>query len=87
MAYVFLGLTASDPILSTILADVEAIVSDITVFANTGVREFDIERHLSIVYETIVDTTFWEDGYIWNGVDIERVTILMNKVWKLGNNF
>jgi membrane complex biogenesis BtpA family protein len=74
------GLIAGDEASTSLISEVKSVVPETPVFANTGVRLSNIEQQLSIADGAIVGTTFKEDGYIWNGVDRERVKKFMEKV-------
>ena len=73
------GLTAGVPSSASALKEVKAVVPDVPVFANTGVRLSNIEEQLSVADGAVVGTTFKRDGYIWNEVDSERVKEFMTK--------
>ena len=50
------------------------------VFANTGCRENNIEKQLSVADGAVVGTTFKINGVFENAVDKERVLHFMDKV-------
>lgn len=74
------GLTAGTETSSDTLRRVKDAVPDTAVFANTGVRQENVARQLSIADGAVVGTTFKEDGYIWNPVDATRVNAFMEEV-------
>jgi uncharacterized protein len=74
------GLTAGAETSVDALAQVKAVVGDVPVFANTGVRLENIEQQLAVADGTITGTAFKRDGYIWNEVDVARVRAFMQKV-------
>jgi membrane complex biogenesis BtpA family protein len=74
------GLTAGVETSADLLHQVKNAVSDTPIFANTGVRLSNVEQQLSIADGAIIGTTFKRDGYIWNEVDVQRVTELMQRV-------
>lgn len=73
------GLTAGAETSSETLKLVKDAVPNTPVFANTGVRLSNIEQQLAIADGAITGTTFKRDGYIWNEVDINRVSAFMDK--------
>jgi hypothetical protein len=69
------------------LSEVKQALPDTAVFANTGVRESNVEKQLNIADGAVVGTTFKVDNFIWNPVDEKRVKRFMDKVKALrGNN-
>jgi uncharacterized protein len=74
------GLTAGTTMSFDTLEQVKAAVPDTPVFANTGVRLENIEQTLAIADGVVIGTTFKRDGYIWNEVDVNRVSEFMQKV-------
>ncbi|MBK8021516.1 MAG: BtpA/SgcQ family protein [Chloroflexi bacterium] len=72
------GLTAGVETDASILRKVKEQISDVPVFANTGVRLSNVEAQLSIADGAIVGTTFKRDGYVWNEVDTERTREFMD---------
>lgn len=74
------GLTAGAETSTQALIAVKEALPDTAVFANTGVREANVEEQLSIADGAVVGTTFKVDNYIWNPVEEERVRTFMNKV-------
>ena len=74
------GLTAGTETSSDTLRRVKDAVPDTAVFANTGVRRENVARQLSIADGAVVGTTFKEGGYIWNPVDVSRVSAFMDEV-------
>ncbi|MEA4882346.1 MAG: BtpA/SgcQ family protein [Clostridia bacterium] len=52
-------------------------VPDTPVIANTGVRQENVQRILSIADGAIVGTALKKDGCTWNSVDVERVIAFM----------
>ncbi|MCD6356544.1 MAG: BtpA/SgcQ family protein [Anaerolineaceae bacterium] len=59
---------------------VKDVISDVPIFANTGVRLNNVEQQLAVADGAITGTTFKRDGYIWNEVDEKRVRAFMEKV-------
>jgi predicted TIM-barrel enzyme len=59
---------------------VKDVISEVPVFANTGVRLENVEQQLAVADGAITGTTFKRDGYIWNEVDEKRVRAFMDKV-------
>lgn len=74
------GMIAGMEASSAVLKRVKEAVPETFVFANTGVRLENCEEQLSVADGAIVGTTFKQDGYIWNDVDMSRVKIFMKKV-------
>ncbi|MBI9042943.1 MAG: BtpA/SgcQ family protein [Anaerolineaceae bacterium] len=74
------GLTAGAETDAQTLKKVKDAVPDTVVFANTGVRLSNVKEQLSIADGAVVGTTFKQDGYIWNPVDVKRVQEFMQKV-------
>jgi membrane complex biogenesis BtpA family protein len=77
------GLTAGTETPVETLRLVKEAVPDTPVFANTGVRLANIEQMLAVADGAIIGTTFKREGYIWNEVDGQRVSIFMRKVHEL----
>ncbi len=74
------GLTAGSETDTQILSQVKEIVPATPVFCNTGCREDNIDRQLSVADGAVVGTTFKVDGKFENLVDEKRVTAFMKKV-------
>jgi membrane complex biogenesis BtpA family protein len=74
------GLTAGAETDSQILKRVKDAVPDTVVLANTGVRQQNVEKQLSIADGAVVGTTFKVDGKFENHVDKARVKAFMDKV-------
>lgn len=74
------GLTAGAETPFETLKQVKEAVPGTPVFANTGVRLSNAERILAIADGAIIGTTFKREGYIWNEVDVNRVSEFMQKV-------
>jgi uncharacterized protein len=74
------GLVAGVSSSADVLKQVKEAVPQTPVFANTGVRLENIEQQLAFADGAVVGTTFKRDGYIWNDVDVSRVTAFMKKV-------
>ena len=74
------GLTAGVETSADLLLQVKEVVPDTPIFANTGVRLGNVEQQLSIADGAITGTTFKRDGYIWNEVDVLRVSEFMQRV-------
>jgi hypothetical protein len=77
------GLTAGSETSAQILQIVKNAVPDTPVFANTGVKANNVLEQLSIADGAVIGTAFKRDGYIWNPVETERVTEIMDQVRKL----
>ncbi len=77
------GLTAGAETSTQVLKLVKDAVPDVPVFANTGVRQENVEQQLAIADGAIIGTAFKVDGSIWNPVDVRRVKALMDKVREL----
>jgi uncharacterized protein len=71
------GLTAGIEASQATLALVKQAVPDTPVFANTGLRVANVAAQLAASDGAIVGTTFKQDGYIWNDVDMPRVKEFM----------
>jgi membrane complex biogenesis BtpA family protein len=74
------GLTAGEETSTQALTTVKRALPDTPVFANTGVRESNVDEQLSIADGAVVGTTFKVDNNIWNAVDEDRVKRFMDKV-------
>jgi uncharacterized protein len=74
------GLTAGMETDSQVMKQVKSVSGEVPVFANTGVRLENVKEQLSIADGAIIGTTFKKDGYIWNEVDISRVSEFMETV-------
>jgi membrane complex biogenesis BtpA family protein len=62
------------------LRKVRDAVSEVPVFANTGVRIDNVKDVLAIADGVVIGTHFKVDGITWNAVDGERVKRFMDKV-------
>ncbi|MEO6888531.1 MAG: BtpA/SgcQ family protein [Ktedonobacteraceae bacterium] len=62
------------------IREAKEAVSHIPVLANTGASEANIGRLLSVADGAIIGTSLKVDGYIWNAVDPERASRLMQRV-------
>jgi predicted TIM-barrel enzyme len=60
-----------------VLMKVKGVVPNTPVFANTGVRVANVAAQLAVSDGAVVGTTFKQDGYIWNDVDVARVKEFM----------
>ncbi len=76
------GITAGQETSAALLERVKKAVPDTPVFANTGVRLENLVEQLSIADGAVVGTALKRDGYIWNEVDEQRVSVFMDKVRK-----
>lgn len=65
------------------LRDVAAAITDVPVFANTGVNIDNVSDVLSLASGVIVGTHFKVDGNTWNPVDSARVKRFMDVVNRL----
>ncbi len=79
------AILVSGPITGTAVdrSDLRAVreaVTQVPVFANTGVTEANVADVLGVADGCIVGTFFKEDGITWNKVDPERVRRLMRRV-------
>lgn len=71
------GLTAGAETSQETLDIVKKAVPDTPVFANTGVNVRNVAAQLAASDGAVVGTTFKQDGYIWNPVDVNRVKEFM----------
>ncbi|MGD8605133.1 MAG: BtpA/SgcQ family protein, partial [Anaerolineales bacterium] len=62
------------------LVSIKNVLPDTPVFANTGVRESNVDEQLSVADGAVVGTTFKVNNHIWNAVDEQRVKRFMDKV-------
>jgi membrane complex biogenesis BtpA family protein len=62
------------------LNEVRGAVSDVPVFANTGVNLDNVAEVLSVADGCVVGTHFKVAGHTWNAVDPARVRAFMDKV-------
>jgi uncharacterized protein len=74
------GLVAGSEAPFDILRLVKEAVPDTPVFANTGVRVDNVQKQLQVADGAVTATTFKLDGYIWNTVDVKRVSEFMDTV-------
>ena len=74
------GLTAGAETDTQILSQVKETVPNTAVFCNTGCREDNIDRQLSVADGAVVGTTFKYDGKFENQTDEKRVRSFMDKV-------
>ena len=74
------GLTAGVETSADLLHQVKEVLPDTPIFANTGVRLSNVAAQLSVADGAVVGTTFKRDGYIWNEVDVQRVSEFMHVV-------
>jgi len=79
------GLMAGNETDIQILSTVKKTVSEVPVFANTGVTIYNVEQQLSMADGVIVGTHFKFGGIIQNPVDESRVKLFMNKVKSFRN--
>lgn len=77
------GLTAGKETSQQALEEVKAVVGEVPVFANTGVRLANVQQQLAAADGVVVGTTFKRDNYIWNPVDPQRVEEFMTVVRKI----
>jgi len=77
------GLTAGSQVSAELLQYIKEKVTDVPLFANTGVNPDNVENLFSLVDGAVVGTFFKEDGKFMNRVDSSRVKLLMDKVRKL----
>ncbi|MBV9674587.1 MAG: SgcQ protein, partial [Verrucomicrobia bacterium] len=59
------------------LAEVKAVLPDVPVIANTGVKKENVSQILSVADGVIVGTSLKRDGITWNPVDERRVSDFM----------
>jgi uncharacterized protein len=74
------GPLTGQPAAAADLRKVAETVTEVPVFANTGVRLDNVEDVLSVASGVIVGTSLKIDGNTWNAVDPERVKRFMDKV-------
>lgn len=79
------AILVSGPITGTAVdrSDLRAVreaVTQVPVFANTGVTEANVADVLAVADGCVVGTFFKEDGITWNKVDTGRVRRLMRRV-------
>ena len=74
------GLTAGSETSAQTLKLVKAAVPDTPIFANTGVRQENVEAQLSVADGAIIGTAFKKSGNTWNSIETNRVKALMHKV-------
>jgi hypothetical protein len=74
------GLTAGEETSMQALVSIKNVLPDTPVFANTGVRESNVDEQLSVADGAVVGTTFKVNNHIWNAVDEQRVKRFMDKV-------
>jgi membrane complex biogenesis BtpA family protein len=79
------GLTAGIETNLGVLEQVKNVLSDVPVFANTGVRLSNVQEQLSVADGAIVGTTFKYEGKFENHVDEKRVAEFMEKVRSFRN--
>lgn len=79
------GLTAGIETSAQTLELVKQAVPNTPVFANTGVKLYNVEEQLSIADGAIIGTAFKHEGSTWNSIDAERVSAIMKKVNKIRN--
>ncbi len=77
------GLIAGDQTDIQVLKKVKESVSEMIVFANTGVNIDNVEEQLTVADGAIVGTTFKTDGDFEKHVEMERVKKFMDKVKKI----
>ena len=74
------GLTAGSQVSAELLQYIKEKVTDVPLFANTGVNPDNVEKLFSLVDGAVVGTFFKEEGKFMNRVDSARVKLLMGKV-------
>jgi membrane complex biogenesis BtpA family protein len=74
------GLIAGSEVPFEILHMVKEAVPDTPVFTNTGVSMDNVQKQLQVADGVVAATTFKQDGYIWNEVDVRRVREFMDVV-------
>jgi len=77
------GPLTGQPAETSDLRKVREAVSDIPVFANTGVKLDNVRDVLSIADGCVIGTHFKVDGITWNAVDGERVKRFMDAVGEI----
>jgi len=80
------GLTAGSEASTQVIKVVKDVLSDVPVFANTGVNLQNIEEQLAIADGAIIGTAFKENGHTWNSIDKSRVVAIMEKAKKIRGN-
>ena len=74
------GLTAGAETSFQTLEQVKNVAKDTPVFANTGVRENNVQDQLAIADGAIVGTAFKYESVTWNAIEEARVASFMSKV-------
>lgn len=80
------GLTAGAETSSQTLEQVKNVAKDTPVFANTGVRENNVQDQLAIADGAIVGTAFKYESVTWNAIEEARVASFMSKVRQFRTN-
>ena len=65
---------------TSVLQEVKAVLPDVPVIANTGVRLDNVEQILKIADGVVIGTSLKVDGNTWNPVDPDRARRFMDKV-------
>lgn len=74
------GPMTGSPVASSELERVTSILDDMPVFVNTGVRQDNVEKYLSVADGAIIGTALKYDGKTFNAVDKSRAKQLMTTV-------
>jgi len=77
------GPITGQPVNHSELKEVKEALSDIPVFANTGVNIDNVEGILAVADGCVIGTHFKVDGNTWNPVDQDRAARFMDKVGSL----
>jgi predicted TIM-barrel enzyme len=62
---------------------VKGAVGQVPVIANTGVTAGNVEEQLAVADGAIIGTAFKGDADIWNPVEVDRVSAVMEVVKSL----
>ena len=77
------GPMTGSPVASSELERVTSLLEDMPVFVNTGVRQDNVAKYLSVADGAIIGTALKYEGKTFNAVDAERARQLMNTVKNL----
>jgi len=77
------GPITGQPAEQSVLRKVAETVTNVPIFANTGVTIDTVEAVLGVASGCVIGTHFKVDGNTWNPVDAERVKRFMDKVGSL----
>lgn len=74
------GPMTGSPVASSELERVTSLLEEVPVFVNTGVRQDNVEKYLSVADGAIIGTALKYDGKTFNAVDKNRAKQLMTTV-------